>query len=341
MRFEPRFSRLPVALVTRSIERGARFVEVSAPAGWTTPRIESWLDWAANEPGDLPADAEPLMPATASPLDGALDRWAGRLAAWGVALGRIKNADRETFAQELTATVLLGLAAPGPRLAGGARVHPLTSDSLPPAGDRPHLRLGEADTEAAIQARWAERRAHALAGDAVRALADRLAEVAVAVTRCEDPSGGSADPARNPALARAALAARRAGASDADILADAGLGSRAFVEAEHVVAGDPAFDSAVELVGAVERGLEHFHRHRDERGMGDPGAVMAVARLALLVGADLGEGGRIRRLVALDRDLGGHAAHREGAAAVAGLDQLERISGEEGLIHRHRRAVRG
>ena len=77
----------------------------------------------------------------------------------------------------------------------------------------------------------------------------------------------------------------------------------------------------------------------DHAGMGDPGAVMAVARLAFLVGADLGEGGVVRRLVALDRNLRRHAAHREGAAAVAGLDQLQRISGEEGLIHRHRGAI--
>ena len=69
--------------------------------------------------------------------------------------------------------------------------------------------------------------------------------------------------------------------------------------------------------------------------MGDPGAVMAVARLALLVGAHLGEGRLVRGLVALDRDLRRHAAHGEGAAAVAGLDEQERIGVEERLAHRH------
>ena len=49
----------------------------------------------------------------------------------------------------------------------------------------------------------------------------------------------------------------------------------------------------------------------------------------------------VRGLVALDRDEGRHAAHREGAAAVAGRDQPQRVSGEEGLIHGHQRAVGG
>ena len=55
--------------------------------------------------------------------------------------------------------------------------------------------------------------------------------------------------------------------------------------------------------------------------MRDPGAVVAVAGLALLVGAHLGEGGLVGRRIVLDRDLRRHAAHRERAAAVAGLDQ--------------------
>ena len=94
-----------------------------------------------------------------------------------------------------------------------------------------------------------------------------------------------------------------------------------------------------ELVGAGHQPVEHLPRHRHQVGMGDPGAVMAIARLALLVGAHLGEGGLVGGGVALDRDLRGHAAHREGAAAVAGLDQQQRIGVEERLAHRHHRAV--
>ena len=45
---------------------------------------------------------------------------------------------------------------------------------------------------------------------------------------------------------------------------------------------------AVELVGPVaEHGVELRHRHGDQVGVGDPGAVEAVAGLALLVGGDL------------------------------------------------------
>ena len=55
--------------------------------------------------------------------------------------------------------------------------------------------------------------------------------------------------------------------------------------------------------------------------MGDPGAVMAVAGLALLVGAHLGEGRLVGLRIVLDRNLRRHAAHGEGAAPMAGLDQ--------------------
>ncbi len=67
--------------------------------------------------------------------------------------------------------------------------------------------------------------------------------------------------------------------------------------------------------------------------MRDPGAVVAVGGLALLVGAHLGEGGLVGGRVVLHRDLRRHAAHGEGAAAVAGLDQQQRIGGEEGRAH--------
>jgi hypothetical protein len=85
--------------------------------------------------------------------------------------------------------------------------------------------------------------------------------------------------------------------------------------------------------------VEHLVRHRHEVGMGDPGAVMAVAGFALLVGLDLGEGGGIGLGVVLDRDLRRHAAHGEGAAAMAGLDQQQRIGAEKSLGHHDLRTV--
>ena len=54
-------------------------------------------------------------------------------------------------------------------------------------------------------------------------------------------------------------------------------------------------------------------------GMRDPGAVVAGAHLAQLVGAHLVERRVVGGRVVLDRDLRGHAAHGVGAAAMAGL----------------------
>ena len=75
-------------------------------------------------------------------------------------------------------------------------------------------------------------------------------------------------------------------------------------------------------------------------GMGDPRAVEAIARLALLVLAHLGQGvGRDLRLASVG-DEGAHAAHRVRAAAVARLDQQLRVGAHERHGHRHLRAVR-
>ncbi|HEV7226895.1 TSCPD domain-containing protein [Brevundimonas sp.] len=52
---------------------------------------------------------------------------------------------------------------------------------------------------------------------AVEALSQALSAVTEAVRRCEGPAADCGDPLRNPALARAAWAARKAGASDAEI----------------------------------------------------------------------------------------------------------------------------
>ena len=97
--------------------------------------------------------------------------------------------------------------------------------------------------------------------------------------------------------------------------------------------------SLFELVLGRHQPVENLHRDRHEIRVRDPRAVMAVGGLALLVGAHLGEGGLVGGRVVLHRDLRRHAAHRECAAAVAGLDQQQRIGGEEVRPHRHGRAV--
>ncbi len=119
------------------IERGAGVREVVAPKGWTTARIEAWLDWAEAQPTDYPGAAAPgLAPDT--PLDPTLasgpDRWAHRLAAWGLALGRLGSAEEAlAFRAALFDLAVRGLAAPGsaPAPSGPAIVH---ADRTAPAG---------------------------------------------------------------------------------------------------------------------------------------------------------------------------------------------------------------
>ena len=220
MRFTPRFSDLARDLRSerRLVERPDGIIPVVVPAGWTDSRIEAWLDWAATLPGDLPR----LDGGTATPspvLDGALSRWAGRLAAWGRAMGVIGgDRDARTFADELTATVLLGLAAPGRSLSDGARIHPIADD---PARDPPPAAFADLDDPAAcagFEAGTRRLQGERLAATSLHRLCAALNAVADAVARCEGPAADCADPAANPALARAAWAARQAGADDAAIL---------------------------------------------------------------------------------------------------------------------------
>ncbi len=65
---------------------------------------------------------------------------------------------------------------------------------------------------------------------------------------------------------------------------------------KHFVARGQMVGHHAELVGGVEY-RESLHRDRDERRMRDPGAIMAVAHFALLVGLDPGESGGVRGLV--------------------------------------------
>lgn len=165
----------------REIERADRLATVRAPENWPDAQVEAWLDWAEAEGFDLGGD---------DPLAEAASGFAGRLGLEGAA------------ADEVRATLLLGLATPAAPVA----IAPGRLDLSDPAAGK---RLGD---------EMAGRRAARLAANAVEAAAASLRAVADAVSRCEGPLGDCADPSRNPALARAALAARRTGAADSDIL---------------------------------------------------------------------------------------------------------------------------
>ena len=80
----------------REIERPDRVAVVRAPEDWSDVQVESWLDWAEAEGADT-AGEDPIADAAAL--------FAARLGLEGVA------------ADELAATLLLGLATPAAPLA--------------------------------------------------------------------------------------------------------------------------------------------------------------------------------------------------------------------------------
>jgi ribonucleoside-diphosphate reductase alpha chain len=201
----------------REIERADRISSVRAPDTWPDVQIEAWLDWADAE--RLPTDGD-------DPLQRALSAWARC------------HCRAEHEAEALAATMLLGLASP--------------AHSIEISG--PVTILTDPDASDYLGAKVARRRAVRLAAGAVDAVAAALAGVRDAVARCEGPRSDCADPLSNSALARAAHAARRAGASDADIYR-AAQGERFDVQPEAVRSRPPVLvlaDRAMIASGAPE-----------------------------------------------------------------------------------------
>lgn len=175
-------------LESREIERPNGVVRLRVPADWTQARIDAWLDWA--EMHALPTDQTDRL------LGGAPAAWADTLA-------------EGVQADALVSAVRAGLIAP----AAHAQPKPVLLD------------LSRQDDAARLRMHAAEIAADKRAQGALAALQRALEAVTDAVERCEGAPGDCADPARNPALMRAALAARRCGASDMDIRR-AALGER-------------------------------------------------------------------------------------------------------------------
>jgi len=165
-------------LESRTLERPDRLATLGLPQGWSSAQAEAWLEWLEAE-GRSPVETG-LAPA--------MSAWCGPLA--------VNAAESDSLA----ASMLLGLAAPASALPV-EEVHDLSDTA----------------STRAFRAELARRRGARLAAAAVRAQAEALAGVAEAVRRCQGAPADCSDPRRNPALARAALAARQAGAADADI----------------------------------------------------------------------------------------------------------------------------
>jgi ribonucleoside-diphosphate reductase alpha chain len=177
-----------VRIERRLLERASDTLEVLAPSAWTDARVEAWIDWADGA-ADLPEAifkfAESLIqrPAAAALFDSARARAA--------------------FRRDLGAAMLSGALA----ISRAPAATPPVSLNAADAGFLPSL--------AAFRAR---RRGRIAAQAAAAELGRRLRSVMDAVLRCDGDREACADPRRNASLARAAEAARQAGASDAMIL---------------------------------------------------------------------------------------------------------------------------
>jgi ribonucleoside-diphosphate reductase alpha chain len=212
MRFEPRFSGAGVGEAgagIRLVERPAAIADVLCPDDWTGARIEAWLDWGETI----------VLTAAASDMEGVADDQlmaleagpalhAAALAARGRALGPFDDdAQARLFRDELLATMLVGLAAPG-----DAPIRAPSAAAIAPVD------LAAIERSAALNEHRAVARRADLAADALAAADARLQAVMDAVARCEGDAEACADVAANPSLARAARAARDAGVADAQIV---------------------------------------------------------------------------------------------------------------------------
>jgi ribonucleoside-diphosphate reductase alpha chain len=214
----------------RTVELGGRLVEVQAPAHWTGAQLDAWIDWADG----------------ANDLLAAVSDFVEDLTARAQAKGLVKDVRARTrFRDDLTEGLLAGVIAIG------------RAPAAPPVSV---VETGSPEIARAVAAHRGEVAAEA----AARELARRMQAVVDAVLRCEGDPAACADPMANPTLARAAEAARAAGAPDSLILEAVTLaraGETGWeIEAQEpahgvrmVVAGppDPEFATAAWATGAL------------------------------------------------------------------------------------------
>jgi ribonucleoside-diphosphate reductase alpha chain len=223
MRFDYRYMAPHLSagtLETRWIDRTDDVIAVSAPRDWTSVRVESWLDWAANLPtdfpeGELPKGLEPDAPYR-SALEEGPARYARRIAAWGWALGLFnRDSDAVSFCDTLFGSMVDGLATPGAPRASGSRVPPLEGDGNQPLQEPRTVDLEDIEFTETVRKHVSTVRCHSATQDALLAVNSRLQTVMNAILRCDGDVGHCGDPMQNIALARAVREARNGGASDA------------------------------------------------------------------------------------------------------------------------------
>ncbi|MEM9964366.1 MAG: ribonucleoside-diphosphate reductase [Asticcacaulis sp.] len=200
----------------REIERLGHFETILCPRDWTQAQAEAWLDWASALPADLPqgTDKDAQAPDAFSDIfEGAIDAYVTRLSAWGKTLGYFTDAPEAShFWRELRASLLLGFAAPAQSLRGGHRLHPLAEDQLPEPTESRFLALDDHATTAALHNLLVTARSETIAKAASDQLHAALSDISAAIARTDGPQRLSLQ--HNPALARAALKARKLGAPD-------------------------------------------------------------------------------------------------------------------------------
>ncbi|RYF91369.1 MAG: ribonucleotide reductase [Caulobacteraceae bacterium] len=254
MRFERRRAKgAGPEVELRTLEGANALTGVLAPVSWPSARVQAWADWAetlaepaaAKDPPNVLS--QPLTPLGL--LGGGPARKAQDLANRGWTAGLFaRPTDAGAFRDELFALMSHCAAA----FAGPARPAPT-----------PVIDLAAPDADRRLAAFAAEIAAHDLAVPALRTLTGRLTAVSDAVRRCEGDASACADPSANPALARMALAARAAGASDAAISDAIGAGLCGLSTA--APAAEAARRPAVVLQAADDA---HTGRERDLAALG-------------------------------------------------------------------------
>ena len=204
-------------LDVRQLELKHDFCEILAPADWSTTRLEAWYDWAQSLCDELPNQDFPQSESVVQQtLDKHMGKYTHRLASWGRHLGYFETDElANCFADDLASTILLGHAAPSKNPKNGVRLHPLSDDRIAaPDGDKP-LYLNDPSDQKTLKLILVNHRTKNLAKEQARALGQALDEISASIARSHGDQRH--DPKHNPALARAALSARKLGASDQTI----------------------------------------------------------------------------------------------------------------------------
>jgi ribonucleoside-diphosphate reductase alpha chain len=214
----------PGGIEERELELADRVVTARAPGGWTDARVEAWIDWAGGE----------------TDLVAAVGEFVETLTRRALAKGLVKDvAERTQFRDALAGAMLSGAVA-----IGGA-----PQSRAPSVLDVEGQLRDRASAPQALRELVASFRGEQAAAAAAAELGLRLQAVMDAVLRCEGEAEACADPHRNPSLARAAHAARQAGASAAVVLEAVSLARAG--EVEWRLSPPPATSASVRLVLAA------------------------------------------------------------------------------------------